>query len=150
MDHIRSAVLFICLTAFGLTLASAILPEGKYERQLRLMTAALMLSAILRPLAGIRLPVHRTESGSAEAASELVALAEQARDQAVSESIRRTLEQQLAANDVPCQVTAVDAHISGDGSITISEVQVSGNLLTGSIYLHEWLGSSVAVTEGGN
>ena len=56
---------------------------------------------------------------------------------------------ELALRDIPCEVTAVDAHISEDGGIVISEVQLNGNLLTGSICLKEWLGPDIRITEGG-
>lgn len=150
MEQIRTAVLYLCLTVTGLTLAEQILPLEKYAKQLRLITAAILLTVLLKPAADFRMPLLHTEQNPPEQiASELTGLAEQARDCAVSQSILCTLNQQMQANNVPCEVTAVSAHISEDGSIVISEVTVSGDRLTGSVYLHEWLGSDVAVTEGG-
>ena len=150
MEQIRTAVLYLCLTVVGLVLAEHILPVEKYAKQLRLMTAAILLTVLLKPLAGFRLPLLHAEQNPPESTvSELTGLAEQARDSAVSESLCCTLNQQMQANHVPCEVTAVSAHISEDGSIVISEITVSGDRLTGSVYLHEWLGSEVTVTEGG-
>ena len=38
-------------------------------------------------------------------------------------------------------------HISDTGSIMIDEIKITGNQLTGAVYLHEWLGEEISVTE---
>ncbi len=150
MEQIRTAVLSLCLTVLGLTLAESILPLEKYTKQIRLMTAAILLTVLLKPLTGLHLPLLHTElSVPDDTVSELTGLAAQARDSAVSERLCSALNQQMQSQNVPCKVIAVSAHISEDGSIVISEVTVSGDRLTGSVYLHEWLGCEVTVTEGG-
>lgn len=150
MEQIRTAVLSLCLTVLGLTLAENILPLEKYTKQIRLMTAAILLTVLLKPLTELRLPMLHTEHTMPEdTVSELTELAAQARDNAVSERLCSALNQQMQINNVPCEVIAVSAHISEDGRIVISEVAVSGDRLTGSVYLHEWLGTEVTVTEGG-
>ncbi|MBR3448017.1 MAG: hypothetical protein IKH27_09445 [Oscillospiraceae bacterium] len=150
MQELQSSVLLICLTALGLTLAEGLLPNHRFEKQIRLITAALLLTVMLKPLAGIRFSGFSASLCESEAEkAELTALAEQAENHAVCESIRSALNRELALRDIPCEVTAVTAHISEDGSIVISEVQLNGNLLTGSICLKEWLGPDIRITEGG-
>lgn len=150
MQNLQTAMLFICLTAAALTLAEGLLPDQRFARQIRLITAAVLLTVMLKPLAGIRFGGYRSALHDSEAeTTELTALAEQAKEQAVCESIRSALNRELSLRDIPCQVTAVSAHIPADGGIVISEVQVSGNLLTAQVCLHEWLGADVSITEGG-
>ena len=150
MQELQSSVLLICLTALGLTLAEGLLPDQRFEKQIRLMFAALLLTVMLKPLAGMRFVGFGSSLRESEAeTAELTALAEQAENHAVCESIRSALNRELALRDIPCEVTAVDAHISEDGGIVISEVQLNGNLLTGSICLKEWLGPDIRITEGG-
>ena len=150
MEHISTSVLGVCLTAAALTLTEGVLPVGKFERQIRLLFAAVLLTVLLRPLAEIRLSgFEQKPDASQTAAADLTELAKQAQEQAICESIRNSLNQQLAEKDIPCTVTGVSAYISEDGSIGISEVRISGNLLTGRVCLKEWLGREIRITEGG-
>ncbi len=150
MEHLYEAVLGVCLTAAALTLAESILPVGKCGRQIRLLFAAVLLTVLLKPLTGISMSGFDAQLDASQiAAADLTELAKQAQEQAVCESIRTSLNQQLAAKEIPCTVTSVSAYISADGSIDISEIQISGNLLTGSVCLKEWLGQNVRITEGG-
>ena len=55
MDTIRTTVLFACCTALGLTLAEQLLPAGQFAKQIRMITAILMMTAILVPLAKLDL-----------------------------------------------------------------------------------------------
>ena len=143
-------MLCACCAALGLTLAENVIPLEKFERQIRLMLALLLMTAILRPLTKLDLSALKTDVSAAEAASGALAeTAERAREQAVAQSICAELNRALAERDVPCKVSGVSVHIAQDGSIRINEVRITGNLLTGTVYLHEWLGEDVPVTEGG-
>ena len=142
-------MLCACCTALGLTLAENVIPLEKFERQIRMMLALLMMTAILRPLTKLDFSAIQTDFADAEAGSaEITEIAEQAREQAVAQSICAALNRALAEKNVPCTVSEADVHIQADGSILINEVKINGNLLTGAVFLHEWLGDDVAVTEG--
>lgn len=150
MDSIRTAILSACLTALGLTFAEHILPMERFERQIRLIFAVLMTTAILKPLTNLDFsPLYSDETADSFTSDEICSMADQARAEAVCESVMQTLNRELAEHKVPCRVTAVDAHITENGSIDITEVQTEGNLLTGRVYLLEWLGGNVRITEGG-
>lgn len=150
IETIRTTVLCACCTALGLTLAENILPLEQFERQIRMLLAILMMTAILKPLTKLDFSALQTDfSTVGKEASEIAEMAEQAREQAVSASIVAALNRTLAANDVPCTVYAADVHIQADGSIVINEVTAGGNLLTGTVFLREWLGDDVVITEGG-
>lgn len=149
IENLRTTVLFACCTAFGLTLTKLLLPLEQFERQLRMMIAVLMMTAILVPLTKLDLSGFMPDLSAAETQSaDLQTAAAQMQEQAASENIRNALNHALNEKDVPCRVLDVTLHIQPDGCISISEVTAEGNLLTGSVFLHEWLGKDVIITEG--
>lgn len=149
-ETIRAAVLCACCTALGLTLAENLLPLEQFEREIRMMLAILMMTVLLRPLARLDLSALKTDFSEASAyTDEIGALADDAREKAVSASVCAALNRALAEHEVPCRVLSADVHIQDDGSISINEVQAEGNLLTGAVFLREWLGETVIITEGG-
>lgn len=151
MEHIHTAVSCACFAALGLTLAEQIIPPEHFGKQIRLILAVLLMTAIISPLTKLDFSGLQTDLAFAEdTAAEITELAEQAQNAAVKESICAALNRALTANAVNCEVLDADVHIQADGSIFINEVTVSGNLLTGRVYLREWLGSSVEITEGGD
>ena len=143
-------MLFACCTALGLTLAEQLLPTEHFARQIRMLTAILMMTAILVPLTKLDLTSFRVGLDAAGAQSQdLQDAAADMQEQAAAESIRNALNRALTERNVNCRVQAVSVHITSDGCISISEVSASGNLLTGAVFLHEWLGDDVTITEGG-
>lgn len=150
MDSMQTAVLCACLTALGLTLAEHILPVERFERQIRLIFSVLMTAAILKPLTNLDFsPIFSDCTAESFSSDEICSMADQARTAAVCESLMQTLNRELTQRNIPCRVTAVDANITESGSIDISEVQTEGNLITGRVYLQEWLGGNIKITEGG-
>ena len=148
MDSVYTAVLCGCVTALALTLAEGILPMERFAKQIRLLFSLLMLIALLGPLTKLELLTNIPEPAAAEQYSEeIAALADSARVSAVKESVLHALENAIAEHKVPCTVKEISLHISDNSSIMIDEVQITGNLLTGAVYLHEWLGDSVLITE---
>lgn len=148
MEHIHTAVSCACCAALGLTLAEYIIPAEHFEKQIRLLLAILMMTVILAPLTKLDLSAITANAAFAEkSAADLIEIAGSAQQEAVTESICAALNRALAANHVNCKVIAADVHIQADGSICINEVKVSGNLLTGSVWLREWLGAETAITE---
>lgn len=150
IETIRTTVLCASCAALGLTLAENILPLEQFERQIRMILAMLLMTAILKPLTRLDFSAFQAEFAASEhEISDIAEMAQQAREQAVSASIVAALNRALAANEVPCTVYAADVHILTDGSIDICEVTAGGNLLTGAVFLREWLGDDVQITEGG-
>ena len=109
------------------------------------------MTALLRPLTALHLPaLPETLTDTAACAEEIAQQAAAARESAAAESVRNALNRTLAEEHAPCTVTEVYLHIQSSGSIDISKVVISGNLLTGTVYLHDLLGSDVTVTKGGD
>ena len=146
MDTFRETVLAACCAALALTLAEGVLPAEKFGRQLRLMLSLLMMTAILAPLTQLQLTLPETDTAAAETAQDLTAAAAEAYRQAYAERITAALNNALAEHHVSCTVQAVDVHIAEDGSIVINEAVITGNTLTGTVYLREWLGETVRIT----
>ena len=147
MEHLRAAVLAACCAALALTLAESMLPTEKFHRQIRLMMTLLLLTAVLKPLTGLDFSPLTDGLPADTAAEDFTTLAEQAYTEAVAERIVSSLNEALAEHHVNCTVTALDVHIQTDGSIVINEVVIRGNILTGTVYLREWLGDAVTVTK---
>ena len=150
METIRTAVLCACVAALGLTAAENLIPAEKYGKQIRMMLALLLMTAMLKPLTALRMPdIPETETETEQSLSEIAEQADRLRTEAVEESICAGLNRALEEHGVSCRVTGIDLHIQDDGSIIIGEVTVSGNSLTGSVYLREWLGAEIPITAGG-
>lgn len=133
-----------------MTLTEQILPLEQFERQLRLLIVILMMTAILVPLTKLDFSDFRPDLSAAEAQStDLQAAAAQMQEQAAAENICNALNRALTEKQVPCHVLDVSLHIQPDGCISINEVTVEGNLLTGSVFLREWLGTDIIISEGG-
>lgn len=150
-EQIHSAVFCICCAALALSLAEAILPFERFEKQLRMIFSLVLMTALLRPLGHLHLPsLTYSPAEAASYAEEISERAAIAKEHAVAESVKNALNRTLAESHAPCSVSDVHLHIQSDGCIDISEVIISGNLLTGSVYLHELLGNEVIITEGGD
>lgn len=109
-----------------------------------------MMTAILVPLTKLDFSGFRPDLSAAEAQStDLQAAAAQMQEQAAAENICNALNRALTEKQVPCHVLDVSLHIQPDGCISINEVTVEGNLLTGSVFLREWLGTDIIISEGG-
>jgi hypothetical protein len=150
-ESIRTTVQCACFAALALSLAEGILPLERFGKQLKLLTAILMLTAILRPL--LRLPQSDFDTGRAKAGAETDEITynlRQAQESAVAQSICTALNQALQEKKVRCRVVSCAVHIGDDGCISISEVEITGNTQTGTVYLREWLGAETAIREGGD
>lgn len=148
LDSMHTAVLCGCCTALALRIAESIIPLERFQKQIRLLFSMLMLVTLLKPLTNLDFSVSAWQHSDAEQnIQNAAALAEAAREEAVSDSILHALNQKLSERQVPCEVKEIKMHISDTGSIEIDEIRITGNLLTGAVYLHDWLGSAFSVTE---
>ncbi len=148
-DQIRTAVLAACCTAIGLTAAEYIVPLEKFEKQIRLIFAVIMMTVILTPLTKITGGMVSEIPETQLTAEDITENAKRMQEQAAAESIRTALNHALTEKESGCTVESVIVHIPETGGIDIIEVKVTGNLLTGTVCLREWLGDSVTITEGG-
>ncbi len=150
MDSLQSSVLCGCFAAVALSLAEGILPLEKFGKQIRLLTAILLLSAMLRPVLSLKDTDFSADTASAAEQSEAVAEnLKRVQESAVAESVCQALNQAFAEKQVECTVSACSLHIDTDCSISINEVVITGNVQTGTVYLREWLGPDVTIREGG-
>lgn len=148
MDSIRTAVLCGCFAALGLTLAGEIIPAERFQRELRLLLSLIIVTAILRPLAGLHLPApdafpEQVQQNAEQYAEQADAL----RTEAIRETVQDALNRSLSEQEVACTVEWLDLHIDESGSIIINEAVISGSVLTGRVFLREWLGEDVLITE---
>jgi hypothetical protein len=136
------------MAALALSLAGGLADMGKYRRQMRILFTGLLLTALLRPLTGLHLPVFPADDRTAEEnALQSYQAAQAMQEEALSARTRSALNQALREQEIPCEVVEVSVHIQADGSIEITEVTAAGNLLTGTVVLREWLGSGVVIRQ---
>ena len=148
MEALKSAVLCGCAAALGLTLAGEILPVERFQREIRLLLSLTLLTALIRPLTGLHLPdTGMLPDDAQQSAAAYAENADRLREEAVCETVRNALNRALSEHEVACTVESLDLHIDGSGSIIINEAVISGSVLTGTVYLREWLGESVIITE---
>ncbi len=148
METIRTAVFCGCCAALALTIAGELISAEHFAKQIRLLFTLILAAAILRPLTALHLHFDLPDPETAQdIAAAQYADAQEIFRNAAAERICTALNLAFAEKDIPCEVVSVDVHIAADGSIGINEAIIRGNLLTGSVYLREWLGSGITVRE---
>ena len=146
MDTAGAGILCICCAALGLTLGQEFIPAEQFRKQIRLLMTVLLLTVILSQLRLIDLSAISPDSDSAEqTAEDILEKADAYRTEAVAEQIRTGLNRALEEHGAPCSVAEIIVHIPDDGSIRIERAVLSGNVLTGTVYLREWLGGDVVI-----
>lgn len=147
MDSIRTAILCTSMTAVALTIAECILPMEKFLPQIRATFTFLLAISMLRPLLNIDL--HWPDTAYSETtSSEIADAAAAAQCDAVAVCIQNGLQRSLDEKHVACEIQRIIVHISQDGGISIDEVQITGNALTATVYLREWLGTQTVISAG--
>ena len=126
MESMKAVVISACVMSLVIGMIQAVVPSGKYERQIRLFTACLMLIGILSPLLdGIRKispdwdqTVLESYTENLEGASEQQVLA------LAQEEVAAVLQKELASQAIPCSRLSVEMHIDETDCISISSVTV--------------------------
>ncbi|MBQ8515737.1 MAG: stage III sporulation protein AF [Ruminococcus sp.] len=127
MESLKMVVLSASALSLMIGMVQAIKPSGKYDRQLRLFTAGLMLLGVLAPLLeGVQeiSPDWEDASAAAEQAQELEEESEEQMLLLAQEEVAQVLQQELAQQAVPCSRLSVEMHIEETGRISISSVSV--------------------------
>ena len=148
MDILKNTVLCLCCGALGLTLTAQALSSERFRRQIRLIAVLFLLITALSQLRTIDLSAFTSPAGAdTAAAADIAERARHTEEQAVAEAIERSLNQAFAEHNVSCTVSRIALHISDAGSIDIDRVFITGDLLTGRVYLREWLGTDTDILE---
>ncbi|MBQ8688139.1 MAG: stage III sporulation protein AF [Ruminococcus sp.] len=127
MNSVQMVVLSACAISIIVGIVQTIKPSGKYDRQLRLFTACLMLIGILSPLFESVKTLSPDWSGSAAAEEYAEQLGEASEEQLLmlaQEEVTAVLRKELAADAIPCSHLSVEMHIDEDERINISSVTV--------------------------
>ncbi len=145
----EASIFAACTIALGLSLAEGIIPMERFGKQIRWLFTLLLMIGMLSPLRAWDATAFMEALQPADTQTQSEDL-QNAADTLLCDSIESqlitTLNQKLAEHNAPCVVEALDVHIQEDGSIVINEAAISGNILTGTVYLHEWLGADLNVT----
>lgn len=148
MDHFRNAVFSVCCVALGLSTADGILPSEMFRKQFRILTTLLLLTALAHNFTKIDLSLICPELQTYDSVTtEITDRASVLQATAMEKTIKESLNQELKEHNVCCTVQKVYLHNNENGGINIDRVTVNGNVLTGSVYLREWLGDKTTIEE---
>lgn len=126
MDSVKEMVLTVCVLSIITGIIHTIKPSGKYDRQIGLITACLMLVGVLAPVYdGLR--SIDTDISTASAEDNAASLTEAADEELLSlaeEELEAALRQALADEGIPSSRIEVEMNTCDDMSIDISRVTV--------------------------
>ncbi len=126
MDSVKEMILSVCALSLITGIIHTIKPSGKYDRQLGLITACLMLAGVLAPVYG-EIRSIETDFSAAAAEENSEKLTEAAGDELLSlaeEEIETALRKMLADKGIPSSRIEVIMNTCDDMSIDISSVTV--------------------------
>lgn len=146
MDALETGIFCTCMAAMGLRLAEGILPMARFSKQIRTLFITFLLICLLRPLVGLELSSVAPDLSTDSMTQDMAAMGETARCNAVSTCIQKSLQSELDAHHVECEILDIAVHIEENGGIVIDEVWITGSTLTGTVYLREWLEEGVKIT----
>lgn len=126
MDSVKEMVLTVCLLSIITAVVHTIKPTGKYDRQITLITACLMLAGVLAPVYDSLGSVDADFSSyAAEADSErLTEAAAEELSELAKEELEAAIRKALADEGIPSSRIEVEMNTYDDMSIDISRVTV--------------------------
>lgn len=149
METLTQTVASVCMIAVGLSFAECIIPMERFSKQIRWLFTLLLFIGILRPWLNAdvwdaaELP---TDSETSSYADELQSTADTLLTESIAAQMKNTLNTALTEHNVNAEILTIDVHIAEDGSIDIKRITVTGNLLTATVYLREWLGDGTEIS----
>ncbi len=126
MDSVKEMVLSICAVSLVIGIVNTIKPSGKFDRQLGIITACLMLAGVLAPVYdGLQNIDDYTDTSQAEEnAAALAGAADEEVVRMAEEELETALKRSLADKGIPSSRLEVEMNTCDDTSIDISSVTV--------------------------
>ena len=150
MERLQTAVLAACAISMLTGILQLLRPNEKFDRQLRLFTAGLMLLSILTPLLqGIQTLTPDWSLLEGSSFYEGSDFAEQVRQHTASQvesNLEQTLQAELQVHGINVESLSVTVHISAEDRIDISSVTViSDTPAAAKQVLQAYLGEEVEI-----
>lgn len=150
MERLQTAVLAACAISMLTGILQLLRPNEKFDRQLRLFTAGLMLISILMPLLqGIQTLTPDWSLLESPPSYESSDFAEQVRQQTASQvesNLEQTLQAELQIHGINVKSLSVTVHISEEDRIDISSVTVISDTPAAAKHvLQAYLGEEVEI-----
>lgn len=155
MERLQTAVLAACAISMLTGMLQLLRPNEKFDRQLRLFTAGLMLLSILTPLLqGIQTLTPDWTILESPPSYEGSDFAEQVRQQTalqMQSNLEQTLQAELQVHSINVESLAVTVHISEEDRINISSVTIiSDTPAAAKQVLQAYLGEEVEIVVASN
>ncbi len=150
METLSEMILSVCTLSIIAGLIAALVPEGKFAAQIKLMTASLLIIGILSPFVGAAKELTLTHSAFEEVETEELQELTDEQVKALAEAeLEEVLRQELAQRAVPIGQIAVRMNIDETSSINITSVDiVSTKPAEAKAAIEEILGEDVCVNAG--
>ncbi len=151
METLSEMILSVCVLSIVTGLIAAVVPEGKFAAQIKLITASLLMIGMLSPFVGTakELTFEHTAFEAEEAADELERLTDEQVIALAEEELEAVLRQELAQRAVPTGQIRVRMNIDENSSINITSVDVVGTKpIEAEAAIKEILGKDVNVNAG--
>lgn len=149
MENVKEMVLQISILSLIISIVTAIKPYGKFDSQLKLFTACLMLIGVLSPFfSSIKDVDHNflISSASEENVGDLAEATDEEVLRLAEEELENVLRLKLAEDSVPCSIITVCMNTNENKSINISSVTVvSTKAEEAERILRNILGKEVAI-----
>lgn len=155
MERLQTAVLAACAISMLTGMLQLLRPNEKFDRQLRLFTAGLMLLSILTPLLqGIQTLTPDWTILESPPSYEGSDFAEQIRQQTalqMQSNLEQTLQAELQVHSINVESLSVTVHISEEDRINISSVTIiSDTPAAAKQVLQAYLGEEVEIVVASN
>ena len=128
MEHLQAAVLAACVMSMVTGMLQLLRPNEKFDRQLRLLTAGIMLFSVLIPLmqgiSEIQPDWNFLEPQSVEEESSITEQVQEQLTTQIEQNLEQNLQVSLETHGIVVTDLTVCAHISEEQRIDISSVHV--------------------------
>lgn len=150
METLNEMILSVCTLSIITGLIAALVPEGKFAAQIKLMTASLLIIGMLSPFVGAANELTLTRTAfEEEETEELQKLTDEQVTALAEAELEEVLRQELAQRAVPIGQIAVKMNIGENSSINITSVDIVSTKPTeAKAAIEEILGEDVCVNAG--
>lgn len=122
MSAMRILVASACFMSVGICIAQTLLPERKFDRQMRIIFSLLFIAAIASPIMSGRLNFDFSElSDSVTAFADVYDIEEDMRRE-IGKNIADGLAEELSARGIPAEKICVDVNIEDENCISITNI----------------------------
>lgn len=124
MDTVGRIVLTACLLAVGISILEMLYPEGKFQKQVKLLFSMVFIISLAGPLVSGNFEFPEFDLSSSVEYSDLQTRSDEEFISLTEKNIAETLKAKLNSQKLSVKEISVKINISDSRSISISEVKI--------------------------